>query len=516
MTTANKHNDVLLFSEELSPAEVSGRSWKILLVDDDRSVHDVTRLALSDFQFADRGLEFVSAYSGSEAKQAIADHPDTALVLLDVVMESETAGLEVAQYIREVVNNKAVRIVLRTGQPGQAPERDVIAQYDINDYKEKTELTSRKLSTLLYASLRSYKDIIELEKNKRGLEAVIEASARIFELKSLDHFTDGVLEQLSSLLQSICETPDCHTEALAAARDDGDFRVTSALGVYRQLVGKKISALAARELQDALGAARTNAASRLTDDSYTGLIHDQAGVKRLLFINGLCGAPTDIDRSLMHLFERNVSIAFENVDLLQEIEQTQREMVYILGETIETRSNETGHHVKRVAEISKLIALEYGLSEEEAEIIRIASPLHDIGKIGIPDAILNKPGKLTAEEWDIMTTHTTLGHDMLKSSRRKALQAGAIIALDHHEKWSGGGYPNNKSGEEIHLYGRITAVADVFDALGSERCYKHAWPLEDILDLMRRERGQHFQQELVDILLDNIDRVTEICRENSD
>lgn len=512
----SNQNEKILYSEDLGFAPHMGKPWKVMLVDDEQAIHDVTRLTLSGFSFDNRPLEFVSAYSGEEAKQAILDHPDTALILLDVVMESETAGLDVAQFIREEAGNSSVRIVLRTGQPGQAPERDVIARYDINDYKEKTELTSRKLSTLMYASLRSYRDIVELERNKRGLEAVIEASARMFELKSLDNFTQSVLEQLSSLVRAGCDSPVCRTEGLVGERSGDTFRITAGLGPLGNQVGSPLSGLPPTPPKTQIDTALSRGGSTMEEDSYTGLLKDQAGVKRLLYISGKCGEPTELDRSLMGLFERNAEIAFENVDLLKEIEQTQSEMVYILGETIETRSNETGHHVKRVAEISKLLALDYGLPEEEAETLRLASPLHDIGKIGIPDAILNKPDKLTPAEWEVMKTHTTLGYDMLKSSSRKVLQAGAIIALDHHEKWIGGGYPGNKRGEEIHLYGRITAVADVFDALGSDRCYKKAWPLEDILTLMRQERGRHFQPDLVDILLANIDPIVEICRKNKD
>lgn len=166
--------------------------------------------------------------------------------------------------------------------------------------------------------------------------------------------------------------------------------------------------------------------------------------------------------------------------------------------------------MKRVAEYSKLLALGYGMSEEEAEIVKLAAPLHDVGKVGIPDAILGKPGKLTAEEWEIMKTHAELGYDMLKSSSRRILQAGAVIAKEHHEKWAGGGYPEGKSGEDIHIYGRIVALADVFDALGSDRCYKKAWPMDEILDLLRDERGKHFDPKLVDIFLDNLDEVEAI------
>jgi len=245
------------------------------------------------------------------------------------------------------------------------------------------------------------------------------------------------------------------------------------------------------------------------DDRFVGYFESAGGARYLLYIDRT-GALSDIDRGLVDLFTRNISIAFENVNLHADLEETQREIVYMLGEAVETRSRETGNHVKRVAEISKLLALEYGLSEAESEIIRLASPLHDVGKIGTPDAIQNKPGKLDAAEWEVMQGHVTAGYDMLKSSRRRILQAGAVIAYEHHEKWDGTGYPQRKSGTDIHIYGRITALADVFDALSSDRCYKKAWPLDETLALIEDEKGKHFDPKLVDLLFNNMDRIVAI------
>jgi HD-GYP domain-containing protein (c-di-GMP phosphodiesterase class II) len=200
-----------------------------------------------------------------------------------------------------------------------------------------------------------------------------------------------------------------------------------------------------------------------------------------------------------------VGRAIESAMLYHEIEETQKEIIFCMGEIGESRSKETGFHVKRVAEYSKLIALRYGLCEEDAEMLKVISPMHDIGKVAIPDSILKKPGKLTDEEFEIMKTHTTIGYELLKNSKRKLLQNAAIVAIQHHEKWNGKGYPYGLKGEDIHIFGRITAVADVFDALGSDRCYKKAWELDRIIKLFQEERGQHFDPKLVDILLDNLD-----------
>jgi len=193
-----------------------------------------------------------------------------------------------------------------------------------------------------------------------------------------------------------------------------------------------------------------------------------------------------------------------------EIINTQKEVVYAMGEIGETRSKETGNHVKRVAKYSRILALKYGLGEAEAELLTMASPMHDIGKVGIPDSILNKPGKLTSDEFVIMKTHAELGYKMLKNSNKEILKAAAIVANEHHEKWDGSGYPKGLKADKIHIYGRITAVADVFDALGSDRVYKKAWELDEILELFKKEKGSHFDPDLIDIFLENLDDFLEI------
>jgi response regulator RpfG family c-di-GMP phosphodiesterase len=206
-----------------------------------------------------------------------------------------------------------------------------------------------------------------------------------------------------------------------------------------------------------------------------------------------------------------VYISTKEIERLnKDIEDTQKEVVFTMGAIGESRSKETGNHVKRVAEYSKLLALYYGLDEKDAEMLKQASPMHDIGKVAIPDAILNKPGRFDEQERKIMDTHAKLGYDMLRHSSRPLLNTAAIVAHEHHEKWDGSGYPRGLSGEDIHIYGRITALADVFDALGSDRCYKKAWDDEKIFKLFKEEKGKHFDPKLVDIFFDNLDEFLKI------
>lgn len=191
--------------------------------------------------------------------------------------------------------------------------------------------------------------------------------------------------------------------------------------------------------------------------------------------------------------------------LNQEIIETQKEVIFTMGSIGETRSRETGLHVKRVAEYSRLLAKLSGLDDYEADLIAMASPMHDIGKVGIPDSILNKKGKLDEAEFEIMKTHVIIGYDMLKHSERPILRTAATIALEHHEKWDGSGYPKGLKENKIHIYGRITALADVFDALGSDRCYKKAWADEDIFALLKEQSGKHFDPTLIDMFFSNIE-----------
>ena len=206
----------------------------------------------------------------------------------------------------------------------------------------------------------------------------------------------------------------------------------------------------------------------------------------------------------------------EDITANKEIEELQKEVIFTMGSIAEFRSKETGEHIKRVAKYSRILAAAYGLCEDDIDMLELASPMHDIGKIAIPDAILNKPGKLTNEEFEIIKTHAQKGHDMLGISNRPLFKVASQIALTHHEKYDGTGYPNSLKGEDIPIFGRITALADVFDAIGSDRCYKKAWEMEKVLEFIKEQRGKHFDPKLVDIFFDNLDDILKIKEEYQD
>ncbi len=232
---------------------------------------------------------------------------------------------------------------------------------------------------------------------------------------------------------------------------------------------------------------------------FTDLTSEPAG------IIGVIQDITDMKRAEQRLLKAN-----------EEIIETQKEVIYTLGQIIETRSKETAKHVVRVAEYSYLIGLKQGLHQDDAMLLKIAAPMHDIGKIGIPDHILTKPGALSREEFDCIKTHTTIGYEILKKSHHKIMKMAGIIALSHHERWDGSGYPEGIIGEQISIYSRIVSIVDVFDAISHKRCYKDAWPLEEAKNNIVEQSGVMFDPRIVDLFLENWDEILTISAEHSD
>ncbi|MEO7916323.1 MAG: two-component system response regulator [Dokdonella sp.] len=226
-------------------------------------------------------------------------------------------------------------------------------------------------------------------------------------------------------------------------------------------------------------------------------------------------------RNLLDLRQQRVTLKERTRDLeeqvrvgLAEIEQREREMLFRMARLVEYRDQGTGKHLLRMARYAEMVAEDLGLSDEEVGIIAAAAPMHDIGKIGIPDSILLKPGKLTDEEMTIMKTHPQIGYDVLSNSQSRFIQMSAVISLGHHERWDGSGYPNGLKGEEIPLPARIVALADVFDALLSERSYKRAWTYDEVADYLNEHSGTLFDPVCVKAILSHPERVREIQNAN--
>ncbi|MFN5408546.1 DUF3369 domain-containing protein [Bradyrhizobium sp.] len=319
-----EQDDVLHLIEDsgVDQDDHSARKWKIAVIDDDHAVHEGTRFALSDYNLNGQGLEILSAYSAAEGRTLMREHPDVAAVLLDVIMETDVAGLELVEYIRNEIRNETVRIILRTGQPGQAPERRVIVQYDINDYKAKTELTADKLFTSLTAALRSYQQLERMVQTRRGLEIIIDAASTLYDFKSMQRLAEGVLTQMASLLNVDCA-------GIRVLRDDGsqaeDFSVLAGSGCYSRFSGAATSRALDPELRDMVEAAFRQRANEFADQRTVLYVRTGSGREVVVLLQAERQL-SETDRSLVEIFSSRLSIAFDNVILYQQLHEANTQL----------------------------------------------------------------------------------------------------------------------------------------------------------------------------------------------
>ncbi len=313
-------DDDLLFVEDDVEEELVHHKerWKLLIVDDEPSIHDVTKLALEDFTYGGKPLEIIEAYSGEEAKQIMHEHNDVAVVLLDVVMESDHAGLDVVKYIREQLHNPFSRIVLRTGQPGQAPERQVILDYDINDYKEKTELTSKKLFTTLVTALRTYRHLMAINRSRIGLEKIIDATASLFKLHSMEKFIAGLLDQLLSILNLEGSSFYCHSSfashALNKCETINEHIIVAGTGNYEDKINQLVGNAIDQETLVKINQARQKQCALYFDNECVINFKYLQNYESFVYLKGHISLD-EVDKKLIETFCVNVSIAYENIFL---------------------------------------------------------------------------------------------------------------------------------------------------------------------------------------------------------
>ncbi|CAK0740013.1 diguanylate cyclase [uncultured Gammaproteobacteria bacterium] len=314
----------LIFAKKNTAEVIITRPWPILIVDDEIEVHSVTRLALGGVTFKGRPLEFVDAHSAAEARQILAERSDIALILLDVVMETDDAGLRLIQTIREELSNRRVRIVLRTGQPGQAPEHNVIINYDINDYKAKTELTQEKLFTTVIAALRSYDDIVALDLSRRGLERIIDAASSLFQKRSMRMFASGVLTQVGAVL-------GCGEDGILAMRregasdDDEQILVMAAAGQFLDLMEDTQAQPLAPAILAAVRATLGDRRHHYGPD-YSCLYLLTPNQRELAIYVRTNRPLTEIDRRLVEVLGTNISIGLDNVNMYESLADMNRNL----------------------------------------------------------------------------------------------------------------------------------------------------------------------------------------------
>lgn len=344
-----------LFANEIAaPTAVAAppeKRWPLLIVDDDPEVHSVTRLALSKLRYKGRALDFLSASSAAEAEALLAGRRDVAVVLLDVVMETDDAGLRLVQRIRDVLGNRAIRIILRTGQPGQAPEERVIVDYDINDYKAKTELTATKLFTAVIASLRAFEDITALETNRRGLQQIIETSDSLFRVQSLTHFATGVLTQLATFIGVEPAGILCAQRGDLGGGDRERLYVLAAAGPYEPVINHPLDeAVPDARLYDLVARCYAERASVHEPHMSALFIPAVSDMSQDVVACVETEQPLgDLDRTLLEVFASKLSVGFANIDLVERLRQA--------NATLEARVEERTHELAEAnARLERLAA----------------------------------------------------------------------------------------------------------------------------------------------------------------
>ena len=483
--------------------------WKILIVDDEPDVHSMTRLALRDMHYRERSLELLSAYSAKEGFSMLVENPDVAIVLLDVVMETDNAGLLLAARIREELGNQLVRIVLRTGQPGQAPEEEVIVEYDINDYKSKTELTARKLFVMVIASLRTYESLLVIESSRQGLRRILKGTENLYQYSSLQEFSSGVLSQVSAILEVGTDGVLCAKRIRGKSLEDAQgYEIVAGTGQYSDLPAQ--GALSVDHPFFSLIDKVFEMERNHYEHPYDVLHFATHNGYRFVLVFTPPWPLEDFQKDLLSVFCDRMASAFDNLYLYQQLRASNEATVIALADLAEYRDESTGRHIGRIKRLTDAVVerlQEQGKFREEINdvfkaMIGTAAILHDVGKVSTPDHILLKPGKHTPEEWAIMQEHARNGEKILERaaqmiSGESYLSYGAQVAGGHHEQFDGSGYPRGLKGREIPLAGRIVAVADVFDALVHRRIYKDPWPIKTALEYMRNASGTQFDPDVL-------------------
>ena len=293
--------------------------WKVLIADDEDIVHDITRQVLRNLKYEGRSIEFLSAFSGAEAKKIIENQNDIAVVLLDVVMETDTAGLEVADYVRKTLKNEFLRIILRTGQPGTAPERKIILEYDINDYKDKTELTANKLLTAIVTAIRDYNLIFRLNRCLVGMETVVSALRDLLKIRSYTSFAEGIMIQVLSLLD--LEEDGLYVDATGctAVEEGGKYTVIAGSGQFADPALRDGTRDLPKNVTDILDVSRQERRHVYTNEEFVGYIpSERAGGPKLLYLQGVAGLDPR-HRYILELFLTNVSAGLDTVVELEDL-----------------------------------------------------------------------------------------------------------------------------------------------------------------------------------------------------
>lgn len=535
-------------------AKTSAPAWKVLVIDDEEEVHSVTGLVLADFEFEGRPLQFLHAYSAAEAMALFDRHDDIAVALVDVVMETDDAGLRFIRHVRESRGNAFVRLILRTGQPGIAPEREVIIQYDINDYKAKAELSSLKLFSAMMTALRSYRDIIALHLAHCGMANLLEAATAMFRARSIPRFAEVALDKLLLLLD--IERDDGGLYATDAGQPGSTILFAS--GKFAHLAGQVLL-----KVEPCIAALMDAADDRIIEDGVVVIyLRSRYGDEHRLFAR-LDRPATALDRSLAELFRLKATMALDNLLLQDKNQAAQRYAIRMLARLAEAQrypghgeprhgydgasgilrearefvshgttpqgvdlgeflmqlaiqaeapewgEEETVRHIRRIGLYAIRLAELYGMQRDFCEAIGHAAKFHDVGKIVVAPFAAARWYESARDQSPEAREHAIWGSNLLRGweghGTTLVMQLAAQIARHHHEAWNGSGYPDGLAGENIPIAARIVAIADFFDTCTHPvmEWDRPAFGEDETFEMIRAAASHYFDPALARLFVGN-------------
>lgn len=505
---AGDQSEDFLFADE-AEVDATGEKavWKVLIADDEPDVHVATKLVLRDFSFCNRTIEFLDAYDGNETCELLRQNPDTAVVFLDVVMETEDSGLKAVRRIRDEIGNQMVRIILRTGQPGHAPEEHVVLNYHINDYKSKSEMTAKKLFTSLVSALRSFQDLQTIESSRRGLVKVLDAASNM-DFRSRNLFVSGLLMQLGSLL----DIGDNDLILVRRGEAGNQHLIMAACGGFDSFIGAPIEDVLDAESIGCITRVFSDGATHIDDKRSIYLVPMPDLSDVVVYVGG-ARKISETELALIDIFCMKIVLAYDNFEAVEQSRLDQNAEIALLAKlTAHARYLPLSHAINR-GRLSRDIASRMKerdpnrtIEKRLPEMLERAAMLADIGNQGIPSSVLDHASALSAEDMALVRRHPELGASILADALAE-VKGGRVVnlarevALSHHENFDGSGYPRQLAGERIPLSARIVAVADSYLAITSPRPWRAAFGHEQALDMIRRDSGKKFDPRVVESLV---------------
>ncbi|WP_448204397.1 HD-GYP domain-containing protein [Azospirillum sp. sgz302134] len=491
----------------------------ILVVDPDPTLSGLARSALDGFSLNGTPVEVLTAATADDARAALYAHPNTAVVLLEPVLGGEPAsGLALIETIRKEMGNSRVRIIVCTAHPDRVPEDEVVETHDVSDYRAKDSLTPRALRTAVIARLRAFIGLQAQAAGRKGLARMLVATTGLLEMRTPDVLFPNILPRVVGLLgigqhALLCIQGDTLPR-------DRKIRVRASTGRFAKWKDVDVAEIGEPRVAAALERLSPSSETIVEPDFCALRLRAHGGIIGMIYVEGHNNDGTAREWQLLELFRNKCSIAFENALLFEELNTAQKATVLAMGSLAEYKDNAAAGHLQRVERLVGDIARELHaqghfrdeLDEELVEKVGLASLLHDVGMLSVSDETLGIPGELANNDKEMIHRHTTIGYRILSEASvplrgRSILSIAAEIARYHHERYDGSGYMEGLRGKAIPISARIMAVADVFDALITDRQYRSAWTLEQAIAWITERAGREFDPVVVEAFVTVVRRI---------